>query len=221
MDTDKNEKRFRIHLTKADLRIKLTKKDFRAKLSWRPRWEPEIKGWAIRYILKTKFKLDPILTFEDLLQDAYVQYLVCVEGYPRVTEGAHFMSLYQSILRNCFYDMIQYNIRRIGVIENTFTELDDNMEFRSLRRVAHGQYQPSGGNEHTGYLNILISEAPVEVRALLAALGTDEGINELRKPLRTEAGNMPARETLNKRLCRIAKVCPTVNLVAKLKELLA
>ncbi len=213
MGTDNNEKRFRIHLTKTDLRIKLTKKDFRAKLNWRPRWEPEIKGWAIRYILKTKYKLDPILTFEDLLQDAYVQYLVCVDGYPRVTEGAHFMSLYQSTLRNCFYDMIQYNIRRIGVIDNTVIEFDKHMDFRYSNH--------SVGNEHTGYLNILISEAPVEVRSLLAALGTDEGINELRKPLRTETGNMPARETLNKRLCRIAKVCPTVNLVAKLKELLA
>ncbi len=210
MDTDNNDKRFRVRLTKTDLRIRLTKKDFRTKLSWQPRWEPEIKGWAIRYILKTKPKLDPIFTVQDLIQDAYVQFLVCADGYPRVIEGAHFMALYQSTLRNYLCDMIRNNIRRIGVIDDTITELDDDFELVSTLN-----------NPHLGYLKVLISEAPIEVRALLVALNTDEGIDELRKPLRREAGRMMPRESLNRRLCRIANVNPTVNLVAKLKELLS
>lgn len=156
-------------------RIRLTR---RRVSPWRPKWEPEIRGWAFNYIRQNKWRYEHIHDIEDLMQDAHLVFLKVAEAYPRVVEPRHFMSLYKTSLRNALADKAREYHRKLDLI-------DEGVAFDPL--------SPEGFTE-TGYevpegpLAAMISHGPPELKMFLDLLQDDNRLAELRKPQREKRG---------------------------------
>ena len=65
---------------------------------------PTCTGWATNYIRKNLWRVTRVPydthTFEDMVQDAMVYFLVCADRYEDVTDARHFMALFKTCVTN-------------------------------------------------------------------------------------------------------------------------
>ncbi len=178
-------------MTKNTSRVRLQPHHHRVTLEWEPQWEPEIRNWASKLIKKNKWRYDPILEHIDLLQDAYIQFLVVKDAYPRVVEPQHFMSLYKTTLLRHLCDEANRNIRRKELYIQT--DFDVNVFADELIKEL----------DNDGYLSILIKQAPADIRSVLELFNNDDVLEKLREPYHRLYNGVSPRETLNERLCSL------------------
>lgn len=175
-------------------RIRLNQHHHRVKLDWEPQWEPEIRNWASKIIRENKWRYDPIHDHADLLQDAYVKFLMLKETYPRVIQPQHFMSLYKRALVNQLCDEANKNISR----KETFIQTESDPDILADEVVKE--------LDNEGYLIILLNEAPADIRAVFELFNDDGKLEELRKPYFRPYKGLSPRESLNERLCSLIDV---------------
>lgn len=115
----------------------------RNRLEFFPKFDGPIKGWAINYINKQLWRMDSYIEFDDLLQDAFEYFLQVKKKYPDVDNPRHFMSLFQSCLRNHFHDLAKQRQRHITIedyCKDTSSEEDMDMlllEFAECPQLVH------------------------------------------------------------------------------------
>lgn len=154
----------------------------RQTLRWSPMWEGPTKTWTIQFLKKNKWRCDRVHDQDDLLQDAYLTFLKISRKYPRVMEQAHFMTLYRRALWNEMHDRARYVHRKRTV------HLDTSIDATELCALRIGEMT----NE--GYLNLLIEQAPEELKLALECLGQNP------PELHQQNGH---RENLNMKLRRV------------------
>ncbi len=170
----------------------------------RPEFDRRYAGWAAKFITKNRWKYESIYEFNDLMNDAYLIFRHIKASYPLITEPSHLMALFQSAMRNDLIDKAKYRSRKAATevsLDTYFTARSSEYEDLSLADII-------GENNNEGYLRILISELPPEVRMALEAFNDDEKIALIRKKktqskLSKLAGFPQRRETLNDILCKI------------------
>ncbi len=148
----------------------------RAALRWVPAWEGPIKAWAIKQISKNRWRCDSIHEFDDLLQDAFELFLKVCSYYPRVVEAPHFMALYKVSLLNQFHTQARYMQRKGERHVNTQVDVSELCIDTS-------------GDRNNGYLQVLLAQAPEEVKLALSIMGRH--------------GHALRGEDTNEQLCRI------------------
>lgn len=154
----------------------------RPKLNWLPEWDRTVSGWAANFIKKNIWRCDRIDSFEDLMQDAYLVFEKVRRAYPKVTEPKHFMSLFQTSLRNSIHDRSRYMKRKKLVHEDTALDISELYAERIGEPTNYGQLQ------------IIFNEMPEELHWALALMNNHPEL------LRTEGSK---RENLNMRLRRL------------------
>lgn len=167
-----------------------------------PQWEGPIKGWARGCITKNKWRCDPILDNEDLLQDAYLVFLKLVDHYPSVREPRHFMALFKTALTN---EMHNYARDMRGHPDTT--DVGDAVEYTNWGHVA-----------------ALLATAPAELRLALSVFMDETKLAELNKVVirpRFSRRNLVPRENLNAKLARVAGFDPSLDVVTMIKALFA
>lgn len=180
----------------------------RAKLSWLPLWDwPPAHSkdyspcrWAGKFIKYNRWRCDRIYSEQDLMQEAYLVFMRIAEKYPRVTSAEGFMKLYKRSLTNWFHDRAAYMQRKNK--QHVYLNIDPTELLSQI-----GECHPNG-------INILLSEAPDELRLALGLL-TEQP--ELIKAAGNPDGN---RENLNMKLRRILGLSEKFDLRAALTELL-
>jgi hypothetical protein len=172
----------------------------RVELSWEAQWNAEPKRWAAGFIKRNKWRIDRIYDFDDLMQEAYLIFMRISEKYPRVVEPKNFMGLFKVAFANWFHDRAKDALRgrrgTLQIIDSDPTEL--------LGKI--GECHPDG-------INILLSEAPQELRLALALLA------EYPDSIRAENPD-GERENLNMKLRRILGLDEKFDLRAALTDLL-
>lgn len=178
----------------------------RERLNFDPEFNGKIAGWTTNYIHRNFWKFCSNYEFEDLVQEAYIKFLQCRDRYVSVREPAHFMSLYQTSIRNHFSDLAKKirDGRQCVVYEN---EIGDGYTVALATLAGH--------LDNEGPRNILIRQAPKEVRRLISSM-LDGGAEVFRrhKTLRRVNGGSSAskklsvRETTNEFLCRLLRCDP-------------
>lgn len=160
----------------------------RKRIKWTPEWNEDSAKWSAKFIRKNKWRLDPTLSHEDLMQDAVVIFYYVAASYPRVVNPAKFMALFKRAMVNKTHDRSLYGTRKRAaeiVLEKDVSE------------YFHGSI---GELSNEGYLAALLSEAPVEVQLALAGLANgvaaEPKTTKKRKPLQP-------RENLSMRLSRL------------------
>ncbi len=174
----------------------------RKRLKFIPRFTGAIEGWATNYINKNYWRIEAQHDFDDLLQDAYLYFLICVNRYPYVIEPAHFMALF----KRCFINHINSLARQSSPIEaiNILTLINP---------------------DNYGYLTVLLNEAPEEIKCLLRTIFDEKEASSFRAPcVRYKEGKKNSRakrETTNEKFCRILGYDPKqINLVDMLRQYL-
>jgi hypothetical protein len=172
----------------------------RATPAWSPEWQGPIQQWSAKFIKNNKWRCDRIYDFEDLMQEAHLIFLRISDKYPRIIEPKHFMGLYKVALSNWFHDRASYMKRHGQAVDLGI----DPMELC----MGHT------GEGHTGLLNLLLEEAPQELRLALTLLAENP------EALRTDTKQAGQRENLNMKLRRILGLSAAFDLKALLTDLL-
>lgn len=168
-----------------------------------------LEGWTMKFIKANFWRFAAHYEFEDLVQEAWIKFLYVKEKYPRVVEPEHFMSLYKTSLRNHFHDLaFAYK----GEKDLICLAVDSDEEYSDILNGL------PGGEPNNGMLNIILSEAPREVRELVRVLCTDASRFCQSKKRRNSSG----RETTNEFLCRVMGYNPEkVNLRKMVQDCLS
>ena len=179
----------------------------RERLNFEPEFNGRIAGWTTNYIHKNFWKFCSDYEFEDLVQEAYIKFLQCRDRYVSVRESKHFMSLYQTSVKNHFSDLAKKirTGRQCVVFES---EIGDEY-LVALSTLA-------GHLDNDGPRNILIRQAPEEVRRLISSMldGGAEAFRRHKTLRRAKDGELTkrkfsVRETTNEFLCRLLRCDPT------------
>jgi hypothetical protein len=75
---------------------------------YKPKWSPELEGYAYNAIRRRWPQLAPWYEWEDLMQEAQLVYLVCAKRYNgRVDNPAWFMALFKTAWQRRLADLIK------------------------------------------------------------------------------------------------------------------
>jgi len=67
-------------------------------------WEV-VEPWVLNQVNKNLWRVLAIMSFEDLYQEAFLDYIYVCDKYPQVTEPAHFMSLFKLCFTQHVHDL--------------------------------------------------------------------------------------------------------------------
>jgi hypothetical protein len=124
------------------------------------------------------------------MQEGYLVFLKVIDRYPKVVEPPHFMALYKTVFRNLFWDLTRKNRDKNQAVEqgaSIILGLDLESEFPT---------------------EVLLTEAPVELRLMLSIFEDEELLAALRRPQRTDANSLEPRKGLNARICELLGLDP-------------
>jgi hypothetical protein len=157
----------------------------RVKLNFTPQWAPVIHNWAAKFIRENQWRADSIHGFDDLMQDAYLLFVKVSERYPRVMDPKHFMALYKTTLRNSMHDHARYMQRKRVLHDDTAEDVSDLYADR-VGELTNG-----------GYISVLLSKAPLDLRRALDVLCKEPHcLGENRTKRHRENLNMQIRRVL-------------------------
>lgn len=92
---------------------------------WTPAWEGVIEGWTLKFSARNIWRLIPHHDIEDLRQDGYFIFRMCIAKYPKVTEPKHFLSLY----RTCFTNHV-HDLSKVRTGESKYKEEESKRKYR-------------------------------------------------------------------------------------------
>jgi len=149
--------------------------------------------------------------FNDLMQDAYIVFRHILASYPLVSEPSHIMALFKVAMQNEFNDKAKYKQRKQAVEISLESMISEDMKL----------IDSLGENNNEGYLRLILSELPPEVRTVLDAFNDEEKLALLRQSkvqsrLAKLLGLPLKRESLNDTLWRVLKLPKTIDLVGLL-----
>lgn len=169
----------------------------RKRLSFVPCFKGPIEGYVVNFLKRNYWKVAAHHEFEDLLQEAYFKFLVVKEKYPEVIDPPHFMALFKTSWKNHFTVLAAKQAGDLSIIES------DLLGVRTLQQIQekHGKAAAYNG----GPLAVLISTAPIAVKALLNAHNDPTKISLLREKFRKvrHSNKKARRETTDEKLRRI------------------
>jgi hypothetical protein len=156
---------------------------------WEPEWTKALIGWSVNYIKKNMWSIEQgVYEIDDLLQEGYLLFLKLRDYYPRVVEPAHFLSLYKTAFRNMFFDLTRVVRNKNRAVEQGMALLMTPCEMAEI---------PT---------ELVLAEAPVELRLILSVYQDDALLKKLREPLRTNSRQ--PRESFNSRICKLIGLDP-------------
>jgi hypothetical protein len=199
----------------------------RPKLPRQPEWSLPFEGWAKKFIAENMWRCEGDQStyharkdkFQDLMQDAYITFRHVLASYPLITEPAHIMSLFQRTMINEYHDKAKYKQRKYRAEISLEYLLDEDLKL----------IDTLGEESNEGYLKVLLSELPPEVRAVLKVFNDPEKLALLRQkkvqPEHARIAGMPFKQmnelnALNDLLCRLIKVPKSTDLLGMLKAAL-
>jgi DNA-directed RNA polymerase specialized sigma24 family protein len=114
-----------------------------------PQWRGPLEGYAVKTIHKMLPRLFPTYEFDDLYQEAYTVYLLCVKRYSKAVDNpAWFMSLFKVCLKHRLIDMIK-------------------RAFKTVKTVPIEVEQITASVEQEGALNHVLGKLPAELAEML------------------------------------------------------
>jgi hypothetical protein len=188
----------------------------RTKISPHPDWDMRFQGWAAKFISKNRWRCESIYDFDDLMNDAYLVFRHIKASYPLVSEPSHIMALFKTALQNEFNDKAKYKQRKTAAEVSLETIIGEDLKL----------IDSLGEENNEGYLRLLISELPPEVRMVLEAFNDEEKLALMREKkvksrLAELAGFSLKKESLNDVLCRIINLPKSIDLVGMLQRALS
>lgn len=117
-----------------------------------------IEGYVVNKLKKDFWRVQRVMEWEDVLQEAYLCYMRTCGNYPDVADAPHFMALFKRLWFTTFTDLANACSRSAHVL--TAGQLyEDDEELPATEAV--------GSLDNDGALVLAIEQAPSEVLAVL------------------------------------------------------
>lgn len=165
----------------------------REDIGYLPDFAGVISSWASAYAAKNAWRVEPLMGYDDLMQDAFLVFIKIRDRYPEVTEAKHFMALFKSAFRNHIIDL--------GVKRTRHKEVSASEETTLEEMLVDDNAVTLGFLDST----IDVEESRGPVRAVLMALRDLYYANQPLPRLYVQDG---FRETTDSYLRRIAGLRP-------------
>lgn len=124
-----------------------------------PEFKGKIEGWTVNYLKREFWRVEAIMEWQDVLQEAYIVFMRCAAKYPHMDTPQHFMALYKRAWTNEFNDLSSEATKLRALVPDV-REVDSE----------ETPMEAAGELENEGYLRILVSQAPDEVRSVLCLM---------------------------------------------------
>jgi len=176
----------------------------RQRIVWRPEWNETFESWTKYFVSSNRWRREPYLDFDDLMQEARELFYKLAEYYPRIIDPPHFMSIYKRSIQNIYHDHAR--LRR---------HFMHNLELGLMAEEASTPPEERIGEvTNPGYMVTLLNELPNELQLVLTTLAT----GRYRLKLKKHGKSIPLREreSLNKKLCRTLGLQTTTDPVGDL-----
>lgn len=111
-----------------------------------------LEGYVVNFLNRNHWRVQGYLDRDEVMQESYLTYLRLVDKYPDV-EAKHLMALYKTAWGNYFTDLANASSRQPKQISQVSEEVE------SVEYV--------GELENSGFLRILIAQAPAEIKQVL------------------------------------------------------
>lgn len=128
---------------------------------YRPMFRGPIEGWTVNYTHPLFWRVENIMEWKDVLQEAYIVFLRCQAKYPVMDTAQHFMSLYKTAWTRHFIDMTNTATALRQMVPHKY-DLDDGEDMVSA--------EPVGDTDNDGAVSILVAQAPEEVRRVITLM---------------------------------------------------
>ena len=160
----------------------------RETISWLPVWGKEHEKWSRGFVRAHKWRVDRLHTEDDLVQEAWITFNYVANAYPRCICPDHFMAMFKRAMVNKMHDRSCRHNRRRDTVEAPIST--------DVYEVFAGRI---GEISNSGYINILLNEAPEELKLVMALLA--EGKLDARSVSKEGRENfsIKARKFLNKK----------------------
>ena len=168
-------------------------------------------AWTYKIARKNMWRVCSWYDLDDLVQDGYLHFFRVARKYDNVRSPAHIMSLFKVTYTNHIHDLSKKRTKELPellVCDLINTDEDEAPFWESLLGVDH--------EFATTFTAIVRASLPV--CELLRNIASQRGIKTLRSRCRVLGDG--TRETINTKLCRIARCDPQYDLVGALKEVL-
>lgn len=179
--------------------------------SYKPKWEGAFEKFTRAFVARNLWKLTRTCTFEDAMQEASLVWLDCVQRYgSRVDNAAWFMSFYRRSLETRFIDLAATDTRHRQYV--LLNDLGDDEDAEPVPEAV-------GELENEGYLRLLVTQAPSEIRAVLTLLlNAPTEIATIVADAWTGRGK--SRSAGSKVLCRMLGIPERASLLEEVREYL-
>lgn len=179
--------------------------------AFEPVWAGPFERFTRAFVARNLWRLTRTCTFDDAMQEAMIVWYDCVRRYSaHVSNAAWFMALYRRSLETRFIDLaaIDTKHRQYALL----TDLGDDEDMPETEAV--------GELENEGYLRLLVTQAPSEIRAVLnLLLSAPAEIATLVSDAWTGRGK--SRAAGSKVLCRMLGIPERTTLLEEVQEYLS
>lgn len=151
-----------------------------------PAWEGSVERWTINYARANEWRTCPLYDADDIIAEAYIKYMRCVERYQHVTSVRHFMSLYMITIHNHIVNLANERTRKPSGMS-----IDAVIDDTSFAEMLESKSDPHDSEDHFWRR---VQHADPDVRQVIVRILGDPRV------LRCEDG---LRETTSERLKRL------------------
>lgn len=122
-----------------------------------PVFKGPIEGWVVNYTRPMFWRVESIMEWKDVMQEAYIVFMRCAAKYPVVDTPQHFMTLFKRAWVNEYHDLSN-EATRLRLFVSDHKELDEG-ESLPVEQV--------GETDNGGFLAVALRQAPEEVRRVI------------------------------------------------------
>jgi len=152
--------------------------------------------WMFKHAQKNFWRVSRFYEFDDLVQDGYMCYAICVNRYKDIKTPEHLMSLFKITYINHIHDLAT---KQSICAEQPVADLPPQLAERLADLV---------GAEDVAVLSLMMKQAPEPIKQVLQLFQNEEKLKILRSAFREREGG---RETFNERLCKLIGLDPKKN----------
>lgn len=138
----------------------------RERVVWSPVWNKDYECWSAKFIKENMWRCDHRLSFQDLMQEAWLIFNHIAQSYPRVIEEKLFMALFKRASINKMHDRSCHKNRR------------KDSEVRTSKDVSEFFVGRIGEVTNAGYLAAILAEAPEELKLAIKLFAEGHDLND-------------------------------------------
>lgn len=177
-----------------------------------PRFEGAIEGYVVNFLRTNFWRVQGSMEFQDCMQEARYLFLRLADRYGILDTPQHFMALFKRSWHNHFTNLSNTDTKLRAEVSDSQLSMDDGdaTYVSMVERIV-------GETECSGYLMVLLQQAPSDVRTVLSFfMVAPKEVVELACDSWRSSGRK--KEGGNSMLCQLLGFAPGTDVLGKVAD---